>query len=79
MIQAVEARDSVDQLVREKLAELQKAGIRLAEELGAGYAHRLNKARSLPTPVSEQKKRNQDQDPGRQIKKVKFDDASCFT
>lgn len=75
LIQAVEARDRIDQLIREKLTELQEAGKNLAELLDVGYGHRLDKARSLPTPASE-KKHPQGQDFDRQAKRVQLSSSS---
>lgn len=71
LIQAVEARDRIEQLIREKLTELQEAGKNLAELLDVGYGHRLDKARSLPTPTLE-KKHPQGQNLDRQAKRVKL-------
>lgn len=75
----METRDNIEKLIREKLMELRKAGIRLAEELDAGYGHRLDKARSISNPVSGQETNNRDQGCEQQAKRVKFDDSSRST
>lgn len=76
--QAIEARDTIDQLIREKLVELQRGGKSLAAVLEKGYEYRLEKARSFPTPVSGQEQpKDQDQDQDCQRKRVKIDASSC--
>lgn len=75
--QAIEARENIDQLIREKLAELQKKGKTLAAVLEKGYEYRLEKARSLSTQASEQEQpKDQDQDQARRGKRVKVDLSS---
>lgn len=66
--QAVEARDNIERMIREKLVDLQREGRSLVAVLDSGYQYRLEKAKSLVSPVSEQRLAPGE---GRPVKKVK--------
>lgn len=69
LVQAVASRDEIDQMIEEKLVEVQREGRNLAAVLDSGYEYRLEKAKSLVTPVLAQEPT---QDEGRPMKKVKI-------
>ncbi|KAJ4397079.1 hypothetical protein N0V93_001303 [Gnomoniopsis smithogilvyi] len=73
LAQALEARDSIDRMIQEKLVNLQREANFLVALLDSGYEYRIQKARSLVTPVSEQEL---DQGEGRPVKKVKIGTSS---
>lgn len=56
-------------MIQDKLAEFKREGMSLAAVLDSGYEYRLQKAKSLATPVSEQKLA---QSEGRPAKRVKI-------
>ncbi|KAF3762604.1 hypothetical protein M406DRAFT_352840 [Cryphonectria parasitica EP155] len=67
---AVETRDGIDQHISEKLADLQLEGRNIAAMLEKAYQHRLEKAQSLATPVSEE---GQTLGESRPVKKAKIE------
>lgn len=60
-------------MIQEKLVELKREGMSLAAILDSGYEYRLQKAKSLVTPVSDQKLA---QGEGRPVKKVRIATSS---
>lgn len=70
---AIEARDSIERMIQEKLVELKREGMSLVAILDSGYEYRLQKAKSLVTPISEQKLA---QGEGRPVKKVRIATSS---
>ncbi|KAJ4422775.1 hypothetical protein N0V82_002554 [Gnomoniopsis sp. IMI 355080] len=66
--QAIEARATIERMIQERLIDLQREGRSLVAVLDSGYEYRLQKAKALVTPVSEQKLA---QGEGRPVKKVK--------
>lgn len=73
LVQAVETRDSIDRMIKEKLVDLQREGRSLVAILDSGYGYRMEKAKSLVMPASEKKSA---QGKGRQVKKVKMGTSS---
>lgn len=68
--QAVQTRDNIDQLISEKLAEIQSKAEILCARLDKGYQYRVDKAQAIL------KEQPECQGAARQAKRVKTDTTS---
>lgn len=72
----MQARDAIDQRIKEKLAELQDEGRNLATLLESTYEYRLKKARVTLSGMEQVQTQGQAQAQALPAKKVKIDTSS---